>query len=266
VLKFSLSLPVRTENAGFYVCPGHGIHPDRVISSYELILVRRGRLVMDEAKRRFEINAGQILLLWPGRRHRGAEPYPSDLAFYWIHFHLREGNRRGFFRMPQFSTPNYPDRLFELFHRIMGEQESVTLIQERVDLLFTLLLMEATRSGPSNSAMPSTAVARAEAFIAENFHRSIGAGDIARALQLNPDHLGRIFQRVHGYTLTEAVHRRRIREARSFLRETSLNVEQIADACGFTESRYFRRIFTRYQGISPRRYRQLHARLHINTR
>jgi AraC-like DNA-binding protein len=266
MLKFFLSLPVRTENVGFFVSPGHGIHPDRVISSHELILVRRGRLVMQEEKRRFEVEAGQVLLLWPGRRHRGVEDYLPDLAFYWIHFHLRSCHAGASFQLSQFSTPKYPDRLFEIFHRIMGEQDSGTFLQEEADLLLTLLLMEATRGSLPVSTSSSSAVGHAEVFISENFHRSIGAGDVARALQLNPDYLGRIFQRVHGHTLTEAIHRRRMREARSLLRETALNVEQVADASGFSDPRYFRRIFTRHQGISPRRYRQLHARLHINTR
>lgn len=266
MLKFSLSLPVRAKNAGFFVSPGHGIHPDRVISSHELILVRRGRLVMQEEKRRFEVMAGQALLLWPGRRHWGVEDYQPDLAFYWIHFHLRPRGRGASFRLAQLFTPKYPDRLFEIFHRLMGVQDSETFLQEEADLLLTLLLTEATQTGVPASVSPSSTVTRAQTFISENFHRSIGAGDVARALQLNPDYLGRIFQRTHAHTLTEAIHRRRMREARSLLRESSLNVEQVAGASGFSDPRYFRRIFTRHQGISPRRYRQLHTRLRVNTR
>lgn len=257
-------MPVRAENAGFFVSPGHGIHPDRVISSHELILVRRGKLVLQEENRRLEAGPGSVLLLWPGRRHRGIEEYQPDLAFYWIHFHLRKGRGRGAFRLPQLSTPRYPDRLFEIFHRIMGGQDSGAFLQHEADLLLTLLLVEATQAGLP--APRSGTVARAEAYISENFHRAIGMGDVARALQLNPDYLGRVFQRTHGHTVTEAIHRRRMREARSLLRETSLNVGQVAAASGFADARYFRRIFTRHQGTSPRRYRQLHARTHVNTR
>ncbi len=83
---------------------------------------------------------------------------------------------------------------------------------------------------------------------------------------MNPDYLGRTFHQVHGLTLTEAIHRRKIAEARSLLRETSLNIEEISQACGFADSRYFRRLFTRHQGVSPLRYRQFHTRIRINTR
>ncbi len=46
-----------------------GCHPSRTIDNFELIFVRQGRLMMGEEDQRFEIAAGQTLILWPGRRH-----------------------------------------------------------------------------------------------------------------------------------------------------------------------------------------------------
>ena len=91
LLKIKGSLPVVPQNAGLFISRGEGIHPTRVIGSYELIFVRQGRLGMFEGRRRFELGAGQTLLLWPGRKHGGTIPYPRDLSFYWIHFTLNPG-------------------------------------------------------------------------------------------------------------------------------------------------------------------------------
>jgi hypothetical protein len=38
-------------NGGLFVSPGHGIHPERVIDSYELILVRTGTLFLGASNR-----------------------------------------------------------------------------------------------------------------------------------------------------------------------------------------------------------------------
>ena len=57
-------------NAGLFSARGAGIHPDRIIDSYELIFVRSGGLAMEEAGRALRVQPNQTLLLWPGRRHR----------------------------------------------------------------------------------------------------------------------------------------------------------------------------------------------------
>ena len=38
-------------------------------------------------------------------------------------------------------------------------------------------------------------------------------------------------------------------------------VEQISDACGFESSAYFRRVFKRYAGVSPREYRSVSSEI-----
>src|ERR1700721_2988646 len=75
-------------NAGLFVSPAQGIHPERVIDSYELILVRTGTLVLSEETRIFALEQGDTLILWSGRVHRGVAPYAANTSFYWVHFYL----------------------------------------------------------------------------------------------------------------------------------------------------------------------------------
>ena len=44
-----------------------------------------GVLNMQEEGQAFTISTGEALLLWPGRMHRGTQPYPEDLEFFWVH-------------------------------------------------------------------------------------------------------------------------------------------------------------------------------------
>lgn len=269
MLNLSLTATVRAETAGLFISPGHGIHPDRVIQTYELIFVKRGNLAMEESGQRFDLQPGQTLILWPDRHHRGVEPYKRDLSFYWIHFSLvptRESSGTKI-TIPQTATLVRPDRMAELFHRFLSEQEEGHVSPYEGDLLLSLMLLEVNRSHHRPVApLTSGLLARADNYISESFHRNIGAGDVARSLRLNPDYLGRIYHQARGHTLTQAIHRRQIREALTLLRETTLNVDEIASASGFQDPRYFRRIFSRYQGVSPIRYRNFHTRIHINTR
>ncbi|MCZ7648368.1 MAG: AraC family transcriptional regulator [Planctomycetota bacterium] len=269
--------PVEALNAGLFISRGRSTHPDRTIDSHELIFVRKGWLKLAEEAREFEVRAGETLILRPGRRHRGSAPYPRDLRFYWIHFRVphaphaksTKGAGRSVLALPQHAAAPRPDRLGELYHRFLDDQAGGMPRTPAADYLVMLMLCEVAAARTPDPAAPGTAAAlagRADSYIATRFHEPLAASDLAAALDCNPDYLGRVYRQVYGRTLTEAIQRRRVREAGALLREGLGNVDAIARECGFTESGYFRRIFRRLMGLTPRAYRRLHARAHINSR
>ncbi len=264
--------PLHAENGGLFVSDGTGTHPDRVIGSFELLFVRSGTLWLEEAGAEHEVGRGESLLLEPHRRHRGTKPYEPGLSFYWVHFRLRRGRAAGSastpgLTLPRHASPPRPDRLAELFHRFLDDQESDRLTPLSAASLVALMLDEVGAAPPRPvSAASNVLAARAEAYIASHLHEPLGAADVAAALAVNPDYLNRAFRRVRGHTITEQIHRRRLREVRGLLRETTLPMKQIAARCGFRDPAYLRRLFTRYEGLSPSRFRKLYARLHVNVR
>ncbi len=294
-IRLALSAPVRAHNAGLFICRGSGRHGDRVIDSHELIFVRQGELAIYEEQDRFRLRAGETLLLRPGRRHGGTEDYPSGLSFYWVHFEViaeaggprkvgataqrvRKGRgaalsaRRkgsGVLDVPRYGRVARPDQLAELFHRFLNDQEAGRLTPLGADLLLLLMLQEAAdRRVPveATDSAGAALAAQANRLIRTRFHEPLQTSTVAQALDCNPDYLGRVYQRAYGYTVTEAIHRARLKEARALLVESEQNVAQIARSIGYGDPGYFRRVFHRQQGTSPRAYRRMHARLHINTK
>ena len=204
----------------------------------------------------------------PGVRHHGTLPHEADLSFYWAHFHLPKGRRgKPGAGIGQYSRPARPERVAEWFHRLLEVLESRSQESEEAKLLLLLLWRELARvQAPEHPNAGEALAARAEQFIATRFPRGIHAGDVARAMACHPDYLGRVFRRTHGCTVSEAIHRRQLQEARWRLREGGQTIEEVALACGFREPRYFRKLFSLAQGVSPREYRKLHARIRVNTR
>ncbi len=258
-------------NAGLFVSPGHGIHPERVIDSYELILVRTGTLILAEQTTVFTLEAGDTLVLWPGRLHRGVAPYPANTSFYWIHFYANIGapvSSDDTASIPQHSRLPEPLRLTELFLRFLDDQEHHRLDKEYASTLTKLMLLEIAlqiRPQFSERKQAEHLANQAQTLITRSFREPLSTSLIARKLNRNPDYLGRVYRQTYGCNPTEGIHRARMKHAKNLLLLTSMNVDEIACACGYGDTDYFRRVFRRFYDMQPRRFRTLHAQQHLNS-
>ena len=274
VLPFFWALPLKASNGGLFVSRGEGKHPDRIISSFELIFVNNGILELQEASRRFKVHAGETLLLWPGRPHGGFAAYPANLSFYWVHFYLnpqrgpRVTDALQEVQIPQHIRVSRPDHLTNLFRRFLDDQETATARSPAADLLLLLMLCEVMGPDTPQVASESASAAlanRADTLIRTQFHKPLSTSRLARQLHCNPDYLGRVFRQFYGCTFTEAVHQRRLKHARKLLLEDALTTDAVASACGFSDAGYFRRVFRRAEGMTPYAFRKLYSKVHVNT-
>ncbi|MBV8377255.1 MAG: hypothetical protein JO279_09655, partial [Verrucomicrobia bacterium] len=184
-LRLSQTSKFEACNAGLFVSPGHGIHPERVIDSYELILVRTGSLVLGEETMVFTLEEGDTLVLWPGRVHRGVTPYAWNTSFYWVHFFLGtkapKPTNEGV-SIPQHSCLPEPLRLTELFLRFLDDQERNRLDTDYASTLVKLMLLEiGLQNGPNFSAdLRSQSLAiQVQALITRTFHEPLSTSLIA---------------------------------------------------------------------------------------
>jgi methylphosphotriester-DNA--protein-cysteine methyltransferase len=283
MIALDVPAPVQALNGGLFVSPGFGTHAVRIIDSWELIFVTQGRLDLFEGDAEYRVQTGQTLLLRPGIRHGGLAPYTSDVNFYWAHFRLRDAQPGGRGRVrplsvPKLATARDPEGLTELFCRFISDQESGILDACSADQLMALMLCSVgddTRGGgarPARIARPDLRAGRAQLveavhrYIDAEYRRPISTSVIAAALRYNPDYLERVFFAREGLSIVDAIHRKRIGMARAALRhDVRRNINEIGFECGYADPGYFRRIFKRVTGLTPREFRSLYARTHINT-
>lgn len=277
MLHLRTTFPIKAHNAGLFIGRGAAQHPTRIIDSHELIFVKQGELDMWEGDRAFHLEPGAALHLFPGRQHGSSKPMPAGLKFFWLHFEVdnrgSDENRAGdefapVIKIPQMTYVAQPERLEWLFRTFLDDQEAGMLNPHAANLLTMLMLTEVAQSQEvrmENRDDVNVVATWANTYIRINYDRPITAGKVATALGYNADYLGRIYRKVYGYTLTEAIHRRRVHMACEFLLDTNLTIEQIAPRCGFPDPDYFRRIFRRAMQISPGDYRVEYSRVHVNT-
>jgi len=94
------------------------------------------------------------------------------------------------------------------------------------------------------------------AFIHENYMHSLSVPEIAEKVSVNPIYLNRLFKAATGKTLSNYLNQYRCDHACTLLEETQATVNEISDACGFSEVRSFIRFFKKYYEETPTEYRR----------
>lgn len=127
-------------------------------------------------------------------------------------------------------------------------------------LLIDHLLKHAEESPPAPAALPASTRRRAvqaALWIDEHSRDAIELADAARAADLSPFHLVRLFSRLFGVTPHQYLIRCRLRDAASLLADPTTSVTDVAFVVGFGDLSNFVRTFGCAAGLSPSRFRSL---------
>ena len=255
---------LRVESAGLFVSSGEGRHSARKLRSFELILVRNGHLRLHEEEERLSAKRDEMLVLHPGRRHRGTERYPANLSFYWLHFRL-PARLAVPLKLPHHTVPIRPHRMVELFQWFLDDQQSGLLSEAGARSIVLLMIEELFQLPPAATGQAAARLASlVEESIAEDFARRQRLKPLAAKLGYSADYLDRVFKKSRGKTISQFIRERRIGEARSLMIETSLLLKEIAQRCGYANAAHFTRSFQTATGLTPQSYRALYPNKHIN--
>ncbi|HVU56858.1 MAG TPA: AraC family transcriptional regulator [Puia sp.] len=96
-------------------------------------------------------------------------------------------------------------------------------------------------------------------FLENNFTKDVPVRSICREFGFNRTKLQEGFNQLFNITVHAFISQMRMNKARGLLKETDESVKLIALECGYKKLSSFTRVFTRWHGMSPTRYRALSA-------
>ncbi len=103
----------------------------------------------------------------------------------------------------------------------------------------------------------SAGVHRVQEYLIENPGCNDSLADLGRVALMSARHLSRSFRRATGSTVGEFRTQLRLEHARNLLVSTRRSIESIAVECGLSGGRQLHRLWVRWFGCSPGRYREL---------
>ena len=93
-------------------------------------------------------------------------------------------------------------------------------------------------------------------YIRENYHQNLTLESVAQQIYISPYYLSHMFREELGITFVEYLTMVRMEEAKRLLMDSSLSVVAIASQVGYEDASYFSKVFKKYVGMSPNRYRK----------
>jgi two-component system response regulator YesN len=99
----------------------------------------------------------------------------------------------------------------------------------------------------------------AKNYIDEHFEQPLTLEEVASVAGLSPTYFSAVFKKLSDKNFSEYLTDRRIREAKKLLRDTTWNINEIADRVGYRDAKYFSKLFIKITGLKPKEFRRLYS-------
>ncbi|WP_373266607.1 response regulator transcription factor [Hungatella hathewayi] len=101
----------------------------------------------------------------------------------------------------------------------------------------------------------SRVAAAIRAYVRENYSRDISMQDAARAMNYSEVYFCRLFKQCFDQNFTAYLTHLRVKEAKKLLEDPRANIKDVSKSVGYSDSKYFSKIFKRITGQLPSEYR-----------
>lgn len=283
MLELPLYIFTKDEDFPFFIQYGfhekeNELHGHKDFS--ELVMVMNGSATHTVENEQYHIKKGDVFVIdqYTHHRYTDAENFricnimfrPEYMFQNLNHIRQNSGFQALFVLEPYYAqNHHFSSRLclkpedFSFISRIISEmiQEYTfrndgwqTLIYSRFIQLCTILsrLYQSCNDIKNNDILK---LASAIAHIEKNFCSEITISDLAHISGYSIRQLNRLFNSAFSISPSHYLCNLRIQKAQQLLKSTNMSMAEIAWSCGFSEQNYFSRIFKKYTGITPTRYR-----------
>ena len=103
--------------------------------------------------------------------------------------------------------------------------------------------------------IPRVRLNRVLDYVEASLATKLRVAELARLSEMSPYYFGKLFKQSTGLTVHEYVTRRRVQRAIDLLKRERVEISGVGAAIGIPDQSQFTRLFHKYTGITPRRYR-----------
>ncbi|CDF85510.1 AraC family transcriptional regulator [Pseudomonas sp. QL9] len=248
---------------GYYPAASGHLMQRQVPDDHLLIYCSAGEGWLEIGDGRFDVMAGDLLVLPKGQAHAYGASAERPWSIFWVHL---EGGLAEEFLRPLGKSPRLR---IGVQPRLRGEFDALLALRRQglslphfihaAHLLQSLLTSLALR--PVRARLKSGGVLDIEAVQAlmrEHLDSTLNLDELAAQFHLSRFHFAKTYRALTGQAPIQDFIRLKMTHACRLLDQGHLEVRQVAEQLGYADAYYFSRLFKRVVGMAPSHYRALH--------
>lgn len=102
-------------------------------------------------------------------------------------------------------------------------------------------------------------IRKAKQFIYDHYQKEVSLEEISQAVGLNPSYLSSIFKKETGQSIMDFLTEYRLEQAKNLLLHSELTISEVAWRVGYTDEKYFMRIFKKKLGLTCSEFCKLYG-------
>lgn len=237
----------------------------RVLDEYQMVYITEGRGFFESKSiPRQRVEAGTVILLFPGEWHNYAPDESCGWQEYWIGFQGANMDRlvqSGFYsRDAALVTVGVSNSVIALYKEAirLADKESIGCQQMISGVVMHLLSLVYYRHRNRHAGVNRTEdiINDARQLMRERIHHSLRAEEIAASLGVGYSWFRQTFRRVTGISPSQYLNRLLMSRAKELLVSDNQSITELAYALGFETVGQFSTSFRKMEGITPRRFRE----------
>lgn len=104
-------------------------------------------------------------------------------------------------------------------------------------------------------------IAQIKDYIRTHYKEHLELEDLSGQVYLTPAYLGALFKESTGKSVKEYLTELRMEKAKELLCDIRYNIGEVAEQTGYSDAKYFSKIFKKTIGIKPTEYRKIHQKI-----
>lgn len=233
--------------------------------------LNEGEGILEGGGRRYKISEGSGFVAFPGRVYTLKAVHPEGMNVTWVSFtgHLVENYlERGditvyspCFADPEGAVGEKINRLYMVSHKLPNRY--CKMISVLYDIFAYLLDHCADRKLVDVDRRAESLVIQAIDFIESNYAQDISVDQVAELLGIGRKKLYSIFSKVINISPRQYIIFYRIQKACQMLKDETLTIADVSEACGYANQFYFAKEFKRLTGMTPSACRRSNDKVEI---
>lgn len=264
------------------------IHHKRSINTNVFILMKEGTLYINQSGTNHVLGPNQFILLKANEEHYGYRVSPGKISYLWVHFfpppnekiitdhavlnriieNALQNQCNPLCVIPEIGFISPSQRPLILFNQLLDfSSDDTTYSKLTLDYALSLLMMEISNefieshTNMNKKTVPNIVLIKE--WIRSNYYIPLTIQDIATEFGYNPDYLSALFKKSTGTTLINFINKTKIEMSKPILSNYDTTIKEVAYTCGFTDEKYYMKIFKKFEGMTPTQYRSTFMRKYI---